>query len=141
MPQYHTRAGTVSLPDAKSSYPTFPKVGFDRAVAIGIDAGFLCALLQVQHLILEQLLTHRPNSYVPVRTMGNHLGVSADFYSRYFDLLNNLHHYGMGMLAGPMRAIMSCYGVIGPVATFIHAGIRIMMDQTVELTAGTSALP
>jgi hypothetical protein len=90
---------------------------------------------------LEQLFTHRPNSYVPARTMGNHLGVTADFYSRNVDLLNNLHHYGMGMLAGPVRAIMSYYGVIGPVATFIHTGIRIIMDQSVELTAGTSALP
>jgi hypothetical protein len=90
---------------------------------------------------LEQLFTGRPNSYVPARTIGNHLGVSADFYKRNVDLLNNVHHYGMGMLAGPVRAIMSYYGVIGPVATFIHTGIRIMMDQSVELTAGTSALP
>tara|TARA_R110002003_G_scaffold27_2_gene1354 strand:- start:2977 stop:3387 length:411 start_codon:yes stop_codon:yes gene_type:complete len=90
---------------------------------------------------LEQLFTSRPNSYVPARTIGNHLGVSADFYKRNVDLLNNVHHYGMGMLAGPVRAIMSYYGVIGPVATFFHTGIRIMMDQSVELTAGTSALP
>lgn len=90
---------------------------------------------------LEQLFTHRPNSYVPARTMGNHLGVSASFYSRNADMLNNMHHFGMGMLAGPVRAIMSYYGVIGPVASFVHTGVRIMMDQTVELTAGTSALP
>jgi hypothetical protein len=47
----------------------------------------------------------------------------------------------MGMLAGPVRAIMSYYGVIGPVSSFFFTGIRMMMDQTVELTADTSALP
>ena len=85
---------------------------------------------------LEQMITGRPNSYVPARTIGNHLGVSADFYRKNTDLLNHVHHFGMGMLAGPVRALMSYYGVIGPVAAFIHTGVRIMMDQTVELTAG-----
>jgi len=45
MPQYHTATGTVSYPDAKSSFPKFPQVGFGRAVAIGIGAGFVGALV------------------------------------------------------------------------------------------------
>jgi hypothetical protein len=47
MPQYHNPGGTISYPDAKSSYPTFPRVGFGRAVAIGLGAGFLGALMYV----------------------------------------------------------------------------------------------
>jgi hypothetical protein len=39
MPQHHLSTGTVSYPDAKSSFPAFPKVGFGRAIAIGIGAG------------------------------------------------------------------------------------------------------
>jgi hypothetical protein len=47
MPQHHTATGTLSYPDAKSSYPAFPKVGFGRAVAIGIGAGFVGAFVFV----------------------------------------------------------------------------------------------
>jgi len=54
MPQYHHATGTVSLTDAKSSYPTFPKVGFGRAVAIGIGAGFLGALVYVKILVDDE---------------------------------------------------------------------------------------
>ncbi|KAJ4357792.1 uncharacterized protein N0V89_002368 [Didymosphaeria variabile] len=63
------------------------------------------------------------------------------FYDRHIDLLNHIHHHGMGILAGGVRGVLSYYGIIGPVASFVHAGIRIMMDQVVENTAGTSALP
>jgi hypothetical protein len=47
MPQYHNSTGTVSYPDAKSSFPKFPQVGFGRAIAIGIGAGFVGALVYV----------------------------------------------------------------------------------------------
>lgn len=47
MPQYHTPGGTVSYADPKSIYPTFPRVSFGRAVAIGLSAGFLGALVYV----------------------------------------------------------------------------------------------
>jgi len=161
MPQHHTPHGTFSYPDTKSSFPELPRVGFGRAVAIGIGAGFMGALVYVPsthptlpylRLIstassmtgsnkLEQLFTHRPSSYVPGRTMGNHFSVSPDFYAKHSDLLNHLHHFGMGMLAGPVRSIMSFYGIIGPVAVFMHTGIRLLMDQVVENSAGVSALP
>lgn len=45
MPQYHNATGTVSYPDPKSSYPKLPQVGFGHAVAIGIGAGFVGALV------------------------------------------------------------------------------------------------
>ncbi|EUC45269.1 hypothetical protein COCMIDRAFT_95988 [Bipolaris oryzae ATCC 44560] len=141
MPQYHHPGGTVSYPDAKSLYPSVPRVSFGRAVAIGLSAGFLGALVMTGTNKIEQLITHRPNSFVPARTIGNHLGVSPSFYQRHTLFLNHLHRFGMGILAGPVRAIMSYYGVIGPFAAFVHTGVRIMMDQTVELTAGTSAVP
>jgi hypothetical protein len=90
---------------------------------------------------LEMLITRRPPSYVPARTIGNHLGVTPSYYSKHINLLNNAHHYGMGMLAGPVRAIMSYYGVIGPFAVFVHTGIRILFDQVAEMSVGVSALP
>jgi hypothetical protein len=58
MPQHHTATGTLSYPDAKSSYPAFPKVGFGRAVAIGIGAGFVGAFVYVLPLLpLGHVLT------------------------------------------------------------------------------------
>ncbi|KAF9740458.1 hypothetical protein PMIN06_012859 [Paraphaeosphaeria minitans] len=141
MPQHHTVTGTLSYPDAKSSFPAFPKVGFGSAVAIGIGAGFIGAFAMGGTNWLEQFITHRPASYVPARTIGNHFHVTPDFYDRHIDLLNNIHHHGMGMIAGAVRGVLSYYGIIGPFASFMHTGIRIMMDQVVENTAGTSALP
>jgi hypothetical protein len=90
---------------------------------------------------LEQFFTGRPNSYVPARTMGNHLGVSPEFYKRNTLLLNHAHHFGMGMLGGVFRGVFSYYGVIGPVAVFMHTGLRIMLDQLMETTANVSMLP
>ncbi|KAF2994251.1 hypothetical protein E8E13_001289 [Curvularia kusanoi] len=141
MPQHHLPTGTISYPDEKCDFPAFPRVGFGKAIAIGIGAGAVGALVMTGSNWLEMLFTKRPPSYVPARTLGNHLGVSPEYYSKNTDLLNNAHHYGMGMLAGSVRAIMSYYGIIGPVASFMHTGMRILMDQTVELSAGVSALP
>jgi len=45
------------------------------------------------------------------------------------------------MLAGPMRAIMSYYGVFGPFAVFVHTGIRILFDQVAETSLSVTALP
>ncbi|KAJ4323586.1 hypothetical protein N0V94_001779 [Neodidymelliopsis sp. IMI 364377] len=141
MPQHHLPTGTVSYPDAKPSYPSFPQVGFGKAIAIGIGAGALGALVMTGSNWLEMAITGRPPSYVPARTAGNHLGVTPSYYVKHTDLLNNAHHYGTGMLAGPVRAIMSYYGVIGPMAVFMHTGIRVLMDQVMETSVGVSALP
>ncbi|RYO95835.1 hypothetical protein DL764_007587 [Monosporascus ibericus] len=141
MPQYHTAAGTFSHVDEKSAYPRIPQVTFGTAVAIGLGAGLAGAAGMALVSKVEQVFTHRPNSYVPGRTVATHLGLSGDSFARHPDILNHIHHFGMGFLAGPVRAIMSYYGIIGPVASFMHTGIRIMMDQVVENAAGVSALP
>jgi hypothetical protein len=157
MPLYNTAKGPVAFPDEKSIYPAFPQVSFGRAVAIGLSAGFVGAFMYVtslhyyqppSHIIysmngsnkIEQMITNRPNSYVPGRTIATHLGLSS-FYEQHPDILNQVHHMGMGMIAAPIRAIMSYYGIIGPFASFVHTGIRIMMDQFVETTAGVSSPP
>ncbi|KAF2246301.1 hypothetical protein BU26DRAFT_521730 [Trematosphaeria pertusa] len=90
---------------------------------------------------IEQFFTDRPNSYVPARTIANHLGVSPALYSHHPDILNHAHHLSMGIIAGAIRAGMSYYGIIGPIASFVHTGIRIAIDQFVENTAGVSAMP
>lgn len=140
MPQYHTAAGSFSHADDKSIYPRFPRLSFGQAVAVGLGAGLIGTVGLTVSNKFEQGLTNRPGSYVPGRTTATHLGLS-DYFGRHPDVLNHVHHWGMGALAGPVRAIMSYYGIIGPIASFMHTGIRIMMDQLVENTADTSALP
>ena len=45
MPQHHLPTGTVSYPDAKSTFPAFPKVGFGQAITIGLGAGAIGAFV------------------------------------------------------------------------------------------------
>ncbi|PVI04409.1 hypothetical protein DM02DRAFT_692108 [Periconia macrospinosa] len=141
MPQYNTPTGSYAYPDSKSTFPTAPRVSFGRAVAIGLSAGLFGAILMAGSNKVEQFITNRPNSYVPARTLANLLGVTPSFYAKHTDLLNHIHHNGMGMLAGTVRAAMSYYGIIGPFASFVHTGVRLFMDQIVENSAGVSAPP
>ncbi|KAJ9625644.1 hypothetical protein H2203_004403 [Taxawa tesnikishii (nom. ined.)] len=124
--------------DPKSTYPKHPRVSFGQAVAIGLGAGAIGGLVMTFSNWAEQLITHRPASYVPGHTTGNLFNLSRD---RHPDILNQVHHYGMAILNAPIRAIMSYYGIIGPFASFMFTGIRIVSDQLAENTAGTSALP
>ncbi len=87
---------------------------------------------------IEQAFTGRPNSYVPGHTTGTLLGLSRD---RHPDFLNQVHHYGMGIIVGPVRALMAYYGIIGPFGSFLFTGIRLLADQLVENAAGTSDFP
>ncbi|KAJ9621665.1 hypothetical protein H2203_007154 [Taxawa tesnikishii (nom. ined.)] len=124
--------------DPKSNYPQEPRVSFGQAVAIGIGAGAIGALVMLGTEKIEQLFTGRPNSYVPATATGNLFGLDRH---RHPDLVNHVHHFGMGMMNGPIRAVMSYFGVIGPFSSFMFTGIRIFMDQWVEISAGASALP
>lgn len=47
----------------------------------------------------------------------------------------------MGVMTAPIRSIMSYYGIIGPFASFVFTGVRLLAEQTVENAAGTSAAP
>lgn len=87
---------------------------------------------------IEQLFTHRPNSYVPGKTTAYHFGLD---FQRNPDVLNQIHHMGMSIITAPIRAIMSYYGIIGPFASFVFTGIRMGADQLVEQTAGVSNAP
>src|SRR5690349_3935909 len=90
----------------------------------------------------QALITGRPNSYVPARTLGRFLGIRASSGS---DLqlwgLNLAMHYGQGAVAGMIRAYMSWRGVRGPFADLIFVGVRLFIDQSLENWTGVGALP
>lgn len=50
-------------------------------------------------------------------------------------------HYGQGAVLGIVRAIMSYYGVRGPISDYIFTGMRLLNDQTLENITGVGALP
>ncbi|ROT39543.1 hypothetical protein SODALDRAFT_331659 [Sodiomyces alkalinus F11] len=88
----------------------------------------------------EQLITGRPNSLVPGRTLERLLAVQAGTSTQLF-LLNMAMHYGQGAAAGGIRAVMSWNGIRGPFADFIFIGVRLLIDQTLENGTGVGALP
>ena len=47
----------------------------------------------------------------------------------------------MALIAAPIRATMSYYGVIGPMASLMFLPLRIAIDQAIEISQGTSAMP
>jgi hypothetical protein len=90
---------------------------------------------------LEQQVTHRPDSYVPGRTLtalttGRRLPGSARPPVR-----NHLMHWGTGAVVGALRGIWSAAGLRGPRASAWHTVVRLAVDQTLENVTGVGAPP
>jgi len=89
---------------------------------------------------LEQLITKRPNSYVPAHTLERLLGL-PEKPDRQRLGLNWAMHWGQGIAAGIIRALMARRGVRGPFASFMFTGVRLSIDQTLENATGVGAPP
>jgi hypothetical protein len=90
---------------------------------------------------LEQRFTHRPDSYVPARTLtalttGRRLPESARPPVR-----NHLMHWGTGAAVGALRGIWSAAGLRGVRASLWHTVVRLAVDQTLENVTGVGAPP
>lgn len=89
---------------------------------------------------LEQLFTHRPDSYVPARTLsallGQRLPESAQPVAR-----NWLMHYGTAAALGCLRGYWSEIGLRGPLWSLAHSVVRLSTDQTLENGTGVGAPP
>ncbi len=90
---------------------------------------------------LEQQLTHRPDSYVPARTLtalitGRRLPESVRPPVR-----NHLMHWGTGAALGALRGIWSAAGLRGWRASAWHTSVRLATDQTLENATGVGAPP
>jgi hypothetical protein len=87
---------------------------------------------------LEQLITKRPNSYVPAHTLERLLCLPIKGDK---DLINWAMHWGQGILLGAVRGIMAQKGIRGPVGSFLFMNLRLLNDQTLENATGVGALP
>ena len=89
---------------------------------------------------LEQSLTHRPNSYVPGRTLRTLLGGHPGDGDRPV-LWNHAMHWGTGAVLGALRGIWAAVGLRGARAHVAHTVVRLSFDQTLENSSGCGAPP
>lgn len=106
--------------------------------------GFVAGLAGVAAMTaaekLEQLVTRRPDSYVPARTLARLLGRPRHEGEGHL-LLNWAMHWGQGMILGPVRVLMAERGLGGPVGSFVFLNLRLLNDQTLENATGVGAPP
>jgi hypothetical protein len=107
-----------------------------RGAAAGL-AG-VAAMTAVEKI--EQQFTHRPNSYVPAKTLAALLG--QDPASRDHDrTFNWVMHWGQGILLGTVRGAMASAGLRGPVGSLLFTNLRLLNDQTLENATGVGSPP
>jgi hypothetical protein len=89
---------------------------------------------------IEQIITHRPDSYVPGHTLERLLGLPTKPDSERLGL-NWAMHWGQGIVLGAVRGLMAEKGIRGPVGSFLFMNLRLLNDQTLENATGVGALP
>jgi len=110
-----------------------------KAVGLGAASGLLGAGAMALTARLEQLLTQRPDSYVPSRTLAHLLRLRRPDQDR--PARNVLMHYATGALVGVLRGVMSQANLRGPFASLMHTNVRLTVDQTLENLTGVGAPP
>jgi len=110
------------------------------AAAKGAAAGLGGVVVMTVAEKLEQRLTHRPNSYIPARTLLTLLGRQPAPGAQP-PVVNHLMHYGTGAALGALRGIWSQIGLRGPGWSLAHAVVRLSTDQTLENATGVGAPP
>jgi hypothetical protein len=89
---------------------------------------------------IEQAFTHRPNSYVPAKTLAALIGRSPAAYDQN-RAFNWAMHWGQGALLGAVRGLMAERGIRGPVGSLIFTNFRLLNDQTLENATGVGSPP
>ncbi|WP_228466908.1 hypothetical protein [Adhaeribacter swui] len=111
-----------------------------KAILNGLVAGLAGVAAMTLAEKLEQLITKRPNSYVPAHTLERLLQLPHQPDEQRLGL-NWTMHWGQGILMGVVRGIMAEYGIRGPVGSFLFMNLRLLNDQTLENATGVGALP
>src|SRR3954447_8560001 len=112
-----------------------------RAALRGALAGLAGTAAMTLGEQVEQRFTHRPDSYVPGRTLialttGRRLPRSPRPPVR-----NHLMHWGTGAAVGALRGVWAAAGLRGWRASAWHTSVRLGTDQTLETAAGVGSPP
>ena len=106
----------------------------------GLAAGLAGTAAMTGAEKLEQLVTRRPNSYVPAHTLARLLGLRRKPDAERL-WLNWAMHWGTGALIGALRGLMAERGLRGPVGSFLFMNLRLLNDQILENATGVGAPP
>jgi hypothetical protein len=106
----------------------------------GIVAGLVGTAAMTAAEKLEQMVTGRPDSYVPAHTLERLLRLPEKPDEERMGL-NWAMHWGQGILLGAVRGLMAERGVRGPVGSFLFMNLRLLNDQTFENATGVGAPP
>lgn len=114
--------------------------GPGNAALRGLLAGLVGVTAMTAGEKLEQLLTHRPNSFVPAHTLEQLLRLPhrPDAERRG---LNWAMHWGQGIFLGAARGQMAARGLRGPVGSFVFMNLRLLNDQSLENATGVGTPP
>ena len=106
----------------------------------GLVAGLVGTAAMTAAEKLEQMVTGRPNSYVPAHTLERLLRLPTRPDEERLGL-NWAMHWGQGILLGAVRGLMAERGLRGPVGSFLHMYLRLLNDETFENATGVGAPP
>jgi hypothetical protein len=110
-----------------------------NTVVGGIFGGLAGTAIMTAAEKVEQIMTRRPDSYVPARTLAHLLRLpepDRDDWAR-----NMAMHYGTGAMVGVIRAVMAHRGLRGPQAAILFTPLRLTVDQTLENATGVGTPP
>ncbi|MFH8370085.1 hypothetical protein [Streptomyces sp. NPDC018031] len=106
----------------------------------GLLAGAAGAVAMSVSEKAEQLLTGRPDSHVPARTMERMSGM-PERPGRQPVPVNWAMHLGQAALLGVLRSVMAHAGLRGPWSSAKFAVVRLTNDQILENATGVGAPP
>ncbi len=112
---------------------------YARAAAAGALSGLAGAAAMAGTAKLEQLVTKRPNSYVPGRTLAHLVRLPKPEEDRL--ARNWAMHYGTGALVGALRGVWAAGNLRGLPAAWMFTQLRLGVDQTLENVTGVGAPP
>ena len=110
------------------------------AAAHGALAGLVGTAAMTLGEKVEQLVTSRPNSFVPGRALLTALGRPTGDDEQPM-VWNHLMHWGTGAAVGSLAGVWAALGLRGPRAQVAHTAVRLAFDQTVENATGVGAPP
>jgi hypothetical protein len=106
--------------------------------AAGVVSGLAGAAAMAAVAKAEQLVTNRPDSYVPAHTLGRLLRLPDPDAHRWGR--NMAMHYASGR-GGAVRGVMWAANLRGPLASLMHMNLRLSPDQTLENLTGAGGGP
>lgn len=111
-----------------------------NAVARGLVAGLAGTAAMTAAEKLEQMITGRPNSFVPAHTLERLLRLPSKPDDERLGM-NWAMHWGQGVLLGAVRGMMAERGFRGPAGSFLFMNLRLLNDQSLENATGVGAPP